>query len=93
MNKPTFDRPVISRINAGIPDKFGMKTNVKPVTEIDSVPIGNLLEDFGSPLYVVSENDLRKKYREAESAFKTRFPKIQFAWSYKTNYLDAVCRA
>ena len=24
--------------------------------------------------------------------FKTRYPKVQFAWSYKTNYLNAVCK-
>ena len=30
-------------------------------------------------------------YQEAHSAFKTRYPKVQFAWSYKTNYLNAVC--
>lgn len=23
---------------------------------------------------------------------KTRYPKVQFAWSYKTNYMNAVCR-
>ncbi len=32
-----------------------------------------------------------KHIREAKKAFATRYPKVQFAWSYKTNYLDAVC--
>jgi len=31
-------------------------------------------------------------YKNAYRAFSTRYPKVQFAWSYKTNYLDAVCR-
>ena len=31
-------------------------------------------------------------YQEAYEAFSSRYPKVQFAWSYKTNYLDAVCR-
>jgi diaminopimelate decarboxylase len=91
MEKPKFERPVINRINAGVPDKFGMKTNVRPVTEIDNNTISELLEKFGSPLYILSEKTIRETYREAESAFKTRFPKVQFAWSYKTNYLNAVC--
>ena len=30
--------------------------------------------------------------RKAKKAFETRYPKVQFAWSYKTNYMDAVCR-
>jgi diaminopimelate decarboxylase len=92
MEKPKFDRPVINRINAGVPDKFGMKTNVRPITEIDNNNIKYLLEEFGSPLYILSEKTIRETYREAESAFKTRYPKVQFAWSYKTNYLNAVCR-
>ena len=28
----------------------------------------------------------------ARKAFETRYPRVQFAWSYKTNYLDAVCQ-
>jgi len=92
MEKLKFERPVINRINAGVPDKFGMKTNVRPVTEIDNNSIKSLLETFGSPLYIISEQNIRDRYREAESAFKTRYPKVQFAWSYKTNYLNAVCR-
>jgi len=47
---------------------------------------------FGSPCFVISERIIRKVYREAHAAFATRYPKVQFAWSYKTNYLDAVCR-
>lgn len=91
MEKPKFERPVINKINAGVPDKFGMKTNVQPITEIDSNLIKDLLGEFGSPLYVLSENTLRSTYQDALSAFKTRYPKVQFAWSYKTNYLNAVC--
>ncbi len=91
-DKPKFERPVINRINAGVPDKFGMKTNVRPITEIDGNSIKELLDKFGSPLYVISEKTIRETFREAESAFKTRYPKVQFAWSYKTNYMNAVCR-
>src|SRR5580698_8925521 len=34
---------------------------------------------------------MRRNYRAAYRAFSTRYPKVQFAWSYKTNYLNAVC--
>ena len=91
MEKPKFERPVINKINAGVPDKFGMKTNVQPITEIDSNQIKDLISEFGSPVYVLSENTIRNTYQDALSAFKTRYPKVQFAWSYKTNYLNAVC--
>jgi len=92
MEKPKFERPVINRINAGVPDKFGMKTNVRPKKDIDGVAISDLVREFGSPVYVISERTIRETFREAESAFKTRYPKVQFAWSYKTNYMNAVCR-
>jgi diaminopimelate decarboxylase len=90
--KKIFERPIIKKLNTGMPSKFGMKTEYEPMTHIDQVPVKELLEDFGSPLYVVSEKAIREVYREAHQAFATRYPKIQFAWSYKTNYMDAVCK-
>jgi diaminopimelate decarboxylase len=90
--KKIFERPIIKKLNTGMPSKFGMKTEYEPMTHIDQVPVKELLEDFGSPLYVVSEKTIREVYREAHQAFATRYPKIQFAWSYKTNYMDAVCK-
>jgi len=50
------------------------------------------VRDHGSPLFVFSEASLRSKYREAHRAFSRRYPDVQFAWSYKTNYLNAICR-
>ena len=91
MEKMPFERPVIKKLNAGMPSKFGMKTAVTPITHIDQVAVKDMMEEHGSPLFVLSENTLRRIYREAKRAFDTRYPKIQFAWSYKTNYLDAVC--
>ncbi len=91
MEKKKFERPLITRIKAGIPDKFGMKSQVKPLTEIDNISISGLIEKFGSPLYILSEKTIRNTYQEAFRAFSTRYPKVQFAWSYKTNYLNAVC--
>ncbi|ACF14352.1 Orn/DAP/Arg decarboxylase 2 [Chloroherpeton thalassium ATCC 35110] len=92
MGKLKFERPVITRINAGVPDKFGMGTAIQPIGYIDDVAVEDLLADYGSPLFVISERTIREVYQEALSAFKTRYPKVQFAWSYKTNYLNAVCK-
>ncbi len=75
-----------------MPGKFGMKPGVEPITEIDGNPVSGLLETYGSPLYVISEKTIRDTYKRANHAFSMRYPKVQFAWSYKTNYLDAVCR-
>ncbi len=60
--------------------------------DIDGVPIDRLVEDYGSPLFVLSEHTLRGKARRLREAFKSRYPKTSFAWSFKTNYLNAVCQ-
>ncbi len=91
MEKLKFEKPSITKIKAGVPDKFGMRSQVIPITHIDNVRISDLLAKFGSPLYVISEKILRNTYQTALAAFSTRYPKVQFAWSYKTNYLNAVC--
>lgn len=91
MEKLSYERPIIKKLITGMPNKFGMKTVNEPITHIDGVSVKKLIEEYGSPLYVVSEKTIRKTYQEAYRAFSTRYPKVQFAWSYKTNYINAVC--
>jgi diaminopimelate decarboxylase len=91
MKKLNFERPVIKKLNVGISNKFGLKTEFEPITHIDNVSVNELINEYGSPLFVISENTIRNTIQEAKRAFETRYPKVQFAWSYKTNYLNAVC--
>ena len=91
MEKLKYERPVIQKLNTGLMNKFGMVTEYDPMTNIDGVPVKRLTKDYGSPVFVLSENKIRDKYKEIHSAFSLRYPKVQFAWSYKTNYLNAVC--
>ena len=51
-----------------------------------------LVAKYGSPLIVMVETTLRNKYQSAFGALVARYPRVQFAWSYKTNYLKAICR-
>lgn len=60
--------------------------------EIDGVIIGDLVAKYGSPLFVFSEQTLRKKYRQAHAAISNHYPNITFGWSYKTNYLNGICK-
>lgn len=78
-------------MNAGLMNKYGTRTEYEPVKHIDGVAVKSLIEQFGSPLFVISERTIRRTYQSAVRAFKTRYPKVQFAWSYKTNYINAVC--
>ncbi|MDD3787208.1 MAG: alanine racemase [Petrimonas sp.] len=89
--KPTYERPVIQKLNTGLMNKFGSRTEYIPVKQIDGVAVAGLMDEYGSPLFVISEKTIRQTYQKAQKAFKMRYPKVQFAWSYKTNYLDAVC--
>jgi diaminopimelate decarboxylase len=91
--KKKYERPILQKLNVGLMGKFGSKTEYEPILQIDGVSISRLVEDYGSPLFVISEKTLRNTFHEANRAFKTRYPKVQFAWSYKTNYLNAVCNA
>ncbi len=90
--KLPFEPPLIKKIDAGVPTKFGLKPTLKPITNIDGAAVSDLIAKYGSPLYVLSEKTIRETYREAKRAFDTRYPKVQFAWSYKTNYMNAVCK-
>jgi diaminopimelate decarboxylase len=58
--------------------------------EIDGMSVEKLVSKFGSPLFVYSERDLRTKARRMRRAFESRYPKTSFAWSVKTNYLNAI---
>ncbi|MCC6370371.1 MAG: diaminopimelate decarboxylase [Bacteroidia bacterium] len=91
MKKVQYERPVIQRLNVGLMNKYGSRTEFTPVTQIDGNAVAQLITQYGSPLFVISERTIRQTYRQANRAFKTRYPKVQFAWSYKTNYINAVC--
>ncbi len=92
MKKLQYERPVLQRLNSGVMNKFGTRTEYDPVTHIDNVAVKELLKKYDSPLFVISEKKIRDTYKQAARAFKNRYPKVQFAWSYKTNYLNAVCK-
>lgn len=92
MDKQRYERPLIKKLESNMPNKFGTRTEYVPKTHIDGVSVHELAEKYGSPLFVLSEKTIRSTIRKARKAFETRYPKVQFAWSYKTNYLDAVCK-
>lgn len=69
-----------------------MKTGTTVISDIDGIPVSRLIADYGSPLFVLSEKSLREQVRKLKEAFTSRYPNTRISWSYKTNYLDAVCR-
>jgi diaminopimelate decarboxylase len=91
MAKLKYERPLIKKMNAGMMNKFGAETENTPVTHIDGVAVKSIIEQYGSPVFVLSEQKMRQNYKSAVRAFNSRYPKVQFAWSYKTHYNNAVC--
>lgn len=89
--KKPWTPPNIVPLRSGLLNKFGTPRNNPWLDKIDGVAIAELVERFGSPLFIVSERRLRENARRIRRAFATRYPRVQFGWSYKTNYLGAVC--
>lgn len=90
--KPRYERPVLVRHQTGLMNKFGRVRTMRPQTDIDGVAVKELVETYGSPLFVFSEKTLVARYRELRDSFSLRNPRVRLSWSYKTNYLDAICR-
>jgi len=76
----------------GMMNKFSRTQASRPLTHIDGVALDELIGAYGSPLFVFSEKKIVEKVREMRELVALRYPKFRLAWSYKTNYLDAVCK-
>ncbi len=92
MSKRMYVRPVIRKQYMGAANKFGSFNIPETLSSIDGVSIESLIEKYGSPLFVFSENTIKKKISEYKQAFESRYPSFQPTWSYKTNYLNAICK-
>ncbi len=92
MSRLPYEKPTIIKHYTGLANKLGRGPSRRDLARIDGVSIDALIEQYGTPLFVFSEHTLRQKYRDTHRAFTLRYPKVQISWSYKTNYLDAVCQ-
>jgi diaminopimelate decarboxylase len=86
-----WTKPVLTPHGTGGMNKFGNLRAQLYQSDIDGVEIAPLLQRYGSPLFIVSEKTLRDNVRRLKRAFATRWPRVRHGWSYKTNYLGAVC--
>jgi len=84
-------KPAIVPLRSGLLNKFGNRQEANWTDAIEDVPIADLLASYGAPLFVVSERRLRRNIRRFKRAFSARYPSVVFGWSYKTNYLGAIC--
>ena len=70
MEKQRYERPIIQKMNTGLMNKFGTKTENEPVTHIESVTVKSLLKDYGSPLFVISEKQIRRNIQNGLKLFR-----------------------
>ncbi|MEA2079325.1 MAG: alanine racemase, partial [Pseudomonadota bacterium] len=89
--RQTWVKPTIIPHRSGLMNKFGAVQHRGWQEDIDGVPIADLLKKHGSPLFVISESRLRENFRRINRVLSARYPSVVFGWSYKTNYLGAVC--
>lgn len=86
-----WSAPTLVRHGGNGLNKFGAGPASAYLEHIDGVAVSTLIAEYGSPLFVLSENRLRETARRLRRAFQSRWPQVRLGWSYKTNYLDGVC--
>ena len=91
MPKKEYIKPTIKKQTAGSMNKFGAFYQKNFRDEIAGVKIEDIVAKSGSPVFVIDEKAMREKYKAVYRDFSSRYPKVKYSWSYKTNYLDAVC--
>ena len=70
-----------------LPDYIEYENNELMIDEVSAI---ELIREYGTPLFVISEKQVSQNYNRVRKAF-SRYPKCLIAYSYKTNYLPAVC--
>ncbi|AEI35890.1 alanine racemase [Francisella salina] len=91
--KKAYNKPSINKIDFSMSSKYGCTFKKQRVRkDIDGVLIEDLVKKFGSPIFVFSEKKIIEKYDTLYNAFSSRYSNIEFSWSYKTNYLNQICK-
>jgi diaminopimelate decarboxylase len=90
--KLVWEPPFIQPHRMGEINKFGRaRLHDNSKSSVYGVPVVELLRRFGSPLFVTSEKQIRTNLRNTKKAFERRYGSVVHGWSYKTNYISAVC--
>jgi diaminopimelate decarboxylase len=86
-----YEKPTIVRNYQGRMNKLAGARQCRPCGDVSGIAVKDLVERFGSPLWVACEADLREKYRNFYRAFSVRYPRVIISYSYKTNFLPGIC--
>ncbi len=87
-----YQKPTINKVDFAMASKYGSPLKTQKIrSEIDGISVHELTKKYGSPLFVFSQNEIEQKYQRLYDAFASRYSDVRFGWSYKTNYLNAIC--
>lgn len=90
--KIPWEAPFIQPHRVGEINKFGRhRAREANRATVFGVDVEDLKKTYGSPLFVTSEERIRGNIRRIKKSFDTRWGDVVHGWSYKTNYLGAVC--
>ncbi len=70
MDKFRYERPLIKKLESSMPNKFGMRTEYSPKTHIDGVAVADLIDKYGSPVFVLSEKQFGIIYAKPAKLLK-----------------------
>ena len=91
MKKRKYEAPNIELIQISTIGKHSI-LNMGTSSVFEEVDdIEKLLNKYDSPLFLLSEKKLRSKYNEFKDAFTEEGIETIIGYSYKTNYLPALC--
>ncbi|MCD4654515.1 diaminopimelate decarboxylase, partial [bacterium] len=91
-NRHPYETPVFEQIPVEAWNSLAPQSRQGHLNEsIDGVKYRAIAEKYGTPVVILSEETLRRKYREMIAAFRAYYPDTTLSWSYKTNYLSSVC--
>ena len=50
-------------MTTGLMNKFGTRPEFDPVTSIEGISVSRLIGEYGSPLFVISEKQIRRNFQ------------------------------
>ncbi len=60
------------------------------MNEIDDICVDKLVRQYGSPLFIVSADAVKRNIRAFKNGFSKEYPNTEVAYAYKANYLLGV---
>lgn len=63
-----------------------------PTNHLNARLLESLAEEYGDSFYLLNSEGFRQNCKELSEAFRAMYPHFQIAYSYKTNYIPALCK-